>query len=198
MLRLGRLELGWGFFAMAALAVLAGAESVLPAVVLAALCHEAGHLAALSLTGARVERVRLTAFGAEICADTRFMPYGRELICTLAGPAANLLLALVLARWGHRYLAAGANLLLGCFNLLPAPSLDGGRALYLLVSWMSGPPLADTVCKWVGLLTGSALTACAAVLTLRHQAGLFLLLGALGTLLPQIITLFPVRRQENL
>lgn len=171
---------------MLALALAAGAGTVLPLAAASALCHELGHLGALRLAGARVERVRLSAFGAEIWADTRYLPYGRELACTLAGPAVNLVLAFVCARITGGYVLAGANLLLGVFNLLPVPSLDGGRALYLLVSWLSDPMLADQVCRWVGLGCALMLTAAALALTIRFRAGLFLLLGAAGTLLPQL------------
>lgn len=186
MLRLGKLEAGWGFFALMVLALLAGAGEVLPLVLFSALCHELGHLAALWLAGAKVERLRLTAFGAEIRADTRRLSYPREIACTLAGPAVNLLLALLFARLGKHYAAAGANLLLGCFNLLPIPALDGGRALHLLVSWLLDPIAADRVCRRIGLSCALLLTAAALVLTVRYHAGLFLLLGAAGTLLPQL------------
>ena len=186
MWRWGRLELGWGFAALIALALLGGAGPALPAVLLAAACHEAGHLAALRLAGARVERLRLTAFGAEIRADTRRLSYPREIACTLAGPAVNLVLALVLARTAGWYVPAGANLLLGCFNLLPVPTLDGGRALHLLVSWLWEPVTADRVCRRVGLGCALLLTILALGLTLWYHAGLFLLLGAAGTLVPQL------------
>ena len=189
-MRGGRWEITPGFWLLLALALLAGAGEVLPLVLVAAVCHELGHLAALALAGARVERFRLTAFGAVIQADTRYMPYGRELLCTLAGPAVNLCLALLFARVVGDYLLAGANLLLGVFNLLPAPSLDGGRALHILVSWGLDPIAADAVCGRVGLACGIALTAAAAVLTLASGGGIFLLLAATGILLPQI----PVRR----
>ncbi len=171
---------------MFALAVLAGAGSILPLVGLSALCHELGHLAGLRLTGAPVKVFRLTAFGAEILADTRWMPYGREILCTLAGPLVNILLALILSRITGDYMLAGANLLLGCFNLLPIPSLDGGRVLHLLASWCADPMLADRICARVGLCSSLLLTTAALLLTLWHGAGLFLLLGALGTLLPQL------------
>ena len=118
MWRWGNLEIGWGFPILAALAMLAGAGEVLPLTLAFALCHELGHLAALNLAGAKVELLRLTAFGAEIRADTRRLSYPREILCTLAGPAVNLLLALALARLGGRYVAAGANLLLGCGSRL--------------------------------------------------------------------------------
>ena len=193
MWRSGKFEATWGFGLMLLLALTAGAGSVLPLVGLSALCHELGHLGALRLASAEVERFRLTAFGAEIQADTRYLPYGREILCTLAGPAVNLLLALVLARVSGDYALAGANLLLGVFNLLPIPSLDGGRALYLLASWAADPIAADQVCRTVGMGCSLLLTAAALLLTLWHGAGLFLLLGALGTLLPQL----PAPRRRN-
>lgn len=186
MWRWGKLEIGWGFPVLAALAMLAGAGEVLPLTLAFALCHELGHLAALKLAGAKVELLRLTAFGAEIRADTRRLSYPRELFCTLAGPGVNLLLALVFARVTGDYVLAGANVLLGAFNLLPVPSLDGGRALHLLASWLADPLAADRLCRRVGLGCAALLTAAALVLTIRHQAGLFLLLAAAGTLLPQL------------
>ena len=98
----------------------------------------------------------------------------------------NLLLALVLARTAGRYLPSVLSLGLGAFNLLPVPSLDGGRALHLLASWLADPMAADRLCRRVGLGCAALLTAAALVLTIRHQAGLFLLLAAAGTLLPQM------------
>lgn len=133
-----------------------------------------------------MEAVRLTAFGAEIRADTRYLPYGREILCTLAGPAVNLVLALLFARALGWYLPAGVNLFLGCFNLLPLPGLDGGRALYLGVSWLAGPEAADRVCQWVGLVCAGGLCAGTLYLAALHHTGLFLFIAALGALFPQL------------
>lgn len=196
----GKIRTGWGFCALIALAVLAGAGPVLPVVLCSALGHELGHLAALKAAGARVTRIRLTAFGAEILADTRRLSYPREILCTLAGPAVNLVLAVFFARVTGNFEAAGANLLLGCFNLLPVPALDGGRTLHLLVSWLWDPVAADAVCWKVGLGCAGALTGLALVMTVRYHAGLFLLLGAAGTLVPQLPALqgrpFVKKRRE--
>lgn len=192
---MGKLEPGWGFAALIVLALLGGAGPALPAVLLAALCHELGHLLALWLAGAKVECLRLTAFGAEIRADTRRLSYPREIVCTLAGPAVNLVLALFLARTAGWYVPAGSSLLLGCFNLLPVPALDGGRALHLLVSWLWEPITADRICRRVGLCCAVLLTLTALVLTVRYHAGLFLLIGAAGTLVPQLS--FPQIRKSN-
>ena len=78
----------------------------------------------------------------------------------LAGPAANLLAALVLtALGGERWPAAvGANLVLCAFNLLPVRPLDGGRALYLLVSWAAGPAAGEAAGRWAGTVAAAALS----------------------------------------
>lgn len=57
----------------------------------------------------------------------------------LAGPAVNLLCALVLGG-AHAWVAAGAHLSLCLFNLLPVRPLDGGRALYLAGRMAGGVP----------------------------------------------------------
>ena len=54
-------------------------------------------------------------------------PFSRAAIC-LAGPAASFALT-ALANPLGAYRLAGASALLGLFNLLPIPPLDGGMAL---------------------------------------------------------------------
>ena len=58
-------------------------------VLLAALCHELGHILAVKLTGGRVLAIRLRAGGARI--ETAPMSPGRTAFCALAGPAAGAL-----------------------------------------------------------------------------------------------------------
>lgn len=186
MWRWGKLEVTPGFPLLLLAALGIGAGEVLPLVLLAAVCHELGHLAALRLVGGRVERLRLTARGAELWADTRRLSYGRELLCTLAGPGVNLISAFLLARLSGDYLLAGADLLQGAYNLLPLPELDGGRALYLVISLLADPILADRVCRRVGLLCALAITGAALALVLIRGTGLFLLPAALAALLAAI------------
>ena len=60
------------------------------------------------------------------------MSYGRELAAVLAGPLANLLAAVLLGWLGYP-VSAGANAVLGAFNLLPVSPLDGNGGVGLPV-----------------------------------------------------------------
>ena len=134
--------------ALLAVFVWLSSPEVLGAVLLAALCHELGHYAALRRRGGWVRAVRISALGAEMQVEGR-MSYGGELLAAAAGPAVNLLLAAALGLlgrwWEPLYLLAGAQAVLGCFNLLPILPLDGGRMLWLALCWGADPFLADRV-----------------------------------------------------
>ena len=182
MLHWGKVCVTPGFFLFLGGSLLCGAGEVLPLVFLAALLHELGHLSALRLFGVTVEGVYFTAFGVEIRADTRFLPYGKDLICTLAGPAVNIAAAFLLSRTAGDYLLAGANFLQGCFNLLPLTGLDGARALHLLVSWWFDPVCADRVCRIVELTCTLASVLASLYLVICHRTGGFLLIAMLGIL----------------
>ncbi len=156
----------------------------LAAVLLAALCHELGHYAALRLCGGRLESLSVSAFGAQMrIRDRNRLSYGREALCVLAGPLVNATLSWLLSLAGayceELYLFAGAQFLLGAFNLLPLSALDGGRLLWMGIACLTDPFLADKVCRAVTLTVLLALAALGVVLWLRHRSG-FLLVGVAG------------------
>ena len=82
------------------------------------------------------------------------MSYGQEWLATAAGPVSNLLLAVVIAAFGRRwepaYLFAGAQAVLGVFNLLPIAPLDGSVLLWILLAVASDPYAADRWRRRVG------------------------------------------------
>ena len=110
----------------------------------------------------------------------RSLSYGRELFCALAGPAVNVLLAVVSARGsGERQLLfAGINLALALFNLLPLPPLDGGRALLCALCLHTEPDRARRLCEWVGRGTRGVLLMLGGMCVCRG-GGITLPLGAL-------------------
>ena len=94
---------------------------------LACAVHEAAHLLCAHLLQLPVLQFELTLLGARLQVHA---PSDRALLlCTLAGPAASLLLAAVLPFWPELGLI---SLVLGIFNLLPFRALDGGQILLLV------------------------------------------------------------------
>lgn len=180
MLRFGKIIVTPGFWLLPVMTVVIGAAEVLPSAAMAALLHEAAHLLALRLFGVRVELIRFTVFGAEIRADTKYIPYWKDILCTLAGPVGNILAAFLFARAAGDYLSAGTNLLQGCFNLLPLTGLDGARALRLVLCCLLDPVRADRISRVVELAGAALLTLGVLYLVARYCTGGFLLMALSG------------------
>lgn len=184
---LSRVTVSPGFVALLTLFVLQGEGAAAAALLTAAAAHEAGHLAALCRFGVPVSALRIGAFGARLETVGRGrLSYGRELYTVLSGPAVNVLCALALAwvagrfSWPGGFLCAGAHLVLGGFNLLPIPPLDGGRALCLLLTWLLGPDRGERLSAAAG---GGALVLLAlagAYVAVRSGGNVWLLVGIAG------------------
>ncbi len=115
---------------------------------LVALCvHELSHLTAAWACGLQIDYVEIMPFGgAAHIADLYDASPGRTVVVALAGPFANLLLAVLgaaLGWWGVLRFPDAArmvrvNAILMLFNLLPALPLDGGRVLCALAGRFIG------------------------------------------------------------
>lgn len=155
---------------------------LLPWGLAACVLHELGHVTAAAALGGWVEKLSLTAVGAELrMGYPSPLSYGQDSLVALAGPAANLLSGATALALGWT-LAAALDLAVGLFNLLPILPLDGGRVIYGLLAlrldadWAQRLMTALSGCV-VGLLVGVG--AVAAV----HYANVTLLLTALWLLL---------------
>lgn len=159
----------------------------LAAALLAAVVHEGGHLLTLRLFGAGRGRLRVDGAGLNWERRGKVLGYGAELLTILAGPAANVLAALLLAHiaaasnWQGGYFFAGTQLVLGGFNLLPVLPLDGAQALETFLSWLIEPVTAWRITAAVSLLTLGMLLASSLWFLALTGTG-FLLMGALGLL----------------
>ena len=147
----------------------------------AAAFHELGHYLAVRLLGGKVLDIRIGPGGAEM--QTMPMSRGRALVCSLAGPAASLLLV-TLCRVFPRL--AFCALVQGVYNLLPVFPLDGGRALGFALERLT-PKWASRICRWTKVGTLTALGAAA------FLASFWLHLG----ILPLIAFLFLVIRSSK-
>lgn len=135
-MKLGRVEVSRGALLLLAWLLYRRGEGLAAGLFAACLLHELGHIFMLFLMDISVKLIYITAFGAKICLE-RMMTYPEELVAAAAGPAVNLLLALLWAKRPGGQTFAGINLSLAIFNLLPVGMLDGGRLLScLLALWM--------------------------------------------------------------
>jgi Zn-dependent protease len=120
--------------------------------------------------GIGVRRILLMPIGGMAEFDGIPRQPSRELLITLAGPAVNFVIAGVL--WFHArtlgevvllhsadgllYQVFIANLVMGCFNLLPAFPMDGGRilraALASRMPYLRATAIAATIGKVVCLI----------------------------------------------
>ena len=180
-----RIRISGGFWLLAAWFTLVNGWQLLAVILSAAALHELGHLLVLRLLGARVRELRVSVFGAELMTSAARLSYPGEIAAVLAGPAVNLLCALVLGG-AHAWVAAGAHLSLCLFNLLPVRPLDGGRALYLAAAWLAGPSAAERIACWAGGTTALALGGLVLWLIGRTGGSLWLLPAALGLLAASI------------
>jgi len=150
----------------ALIAVLTGAGWETAAMLLALFFHEGSHLLAAWAMGITVRAIDLMPFGAAIRMENPYVLSAAQLgVVSLAGPFANavvVLLSAALAWWGvlsgmPAYLLIRANLMLCLFNLLPALPLDGGRAMYALLSRHMPPRRATNLLVFAGRAVALAL-----------------------------------------
>lgn len=130
--------------------------------------HELSHVRMARLLGLEHAIVHLNYYGCkgEIegldCCDI-----GTELPIAVAGPLFNLVLALILALlsqvlyfWYYPLMGfAVANLFLGCFNMLPALPMDGGRVLRSILCTFLSREKGTRVCVNISMSIGAAFIA---------------------------------------
>lgn len=148
-----------GFVALLCGGVYFGSAGLLAVFLFSAGLHELGHVAAAWIMGLRFKRLTLSAAGAELELRDQETSFLQDFLLCLAGPSVNLAAAGICALT-HRFpILLGANLLLGCFNLLPVLPLDGGNALFALLSWLTDSDRAFKILRIVSLTVALGLTA---------------------------------------
>ena len=139
--------------------------SVFTAIVLiSAAIHEAGHLTALSVLGAKIYGVTVLPFGAVIRSDAERLPYAREAAVALAGALFNFAAGLsaevfyLLHHDMYSLFFCASNFFLAAVNLIPVRTLDGGRALEAMLYAKLPPEKAERYAESVSYIAFVVLT----------------------------------------
>ena len=107
------------------------------------IAHETGHLLALRYFGSYPQKIKLTLFDIAIIDRKKTTLSDKaEIIITLAGVTVNFILAGIsyfFIQNPYMEIFFNTNLTLGLFNSLPIDSLDGGQALFILLSRKFSP-----------------------------------------------------------
>ena len=125
---------------------------------LSAVLHETGHSVVANGLGYKLNEIVLMPFGAVVKGNVDGLSLSDEFKVSLAGPITNIIIAVVfVATWwifpvsyAYTDVVAEANLSLAVINLMPVLPLDGGRALYAVISCQKNEKAAKRISS-VGL-----------------------------------------------
>lgn len=119
---------------------------------LSAICHEAGHILAMCKTGKKPEKITFQLFDIKITDSKRVVfSFKEDSIVVSAGICVNFLLSLIslilyYISNSEIFLSFSiVNMFTGVFNALPVSNLDGGQALYLLLTQKFSDTTANKV-----------------------------------------------------
>lgn len=162
--------------------ILSGMEGIW-AVVISVFVHEMGHVVAARLLGVRISRFELSMLGARlgICGE---LSYVGEVLLAAGGPFFGLLFSLTVHLLGGLFggifkeycsLLSLISLCLSIFNLLPLPSMDGGRICFCALCSLFGLRLARWISRLLAFLCLFSLWLLSVYLLLRSELGLSML-----------------------
>lgn len=157
------------FVFLLCLAVYLGWSGVVGAAILAAVCHELGHIGALLVCRKKILRVNIGIAGAVM--ETEPLGYTQELFCAVMGPAINLLLFCIFLH--TNFMFSFVNLLLLGYNLLPVYPLDGGRILRSLLLLLLPELIVARIVHVTGFLVSLSLMMVSVCLAVKLQCGLW-------------------------
>ena len=131
------------------------------AVLLSIFLHESGHALVFALLGKKVRGIEMRGFGAQMLYRGT-LSYREELLIALGGPLINILtgaICLFLFSGGGEFVVifASVNFFYGLSNLLPFPSYDGEKILYIVFTLAFGYTRGEKILSLLSFATRCAL-----------------------------------------
>lgn len=153
---------------------------------IAAVLHETGHLIFMKCFDSFPKKIKISLFDIAIIDSNKYnRSLNKELLITLGGVMMNLISALIcfglylVFRYNFLWILTGANILLLVYNLLPVDTLDGGQALYLILSSKLSEKTVERIMFVISLIVLLPCTVIGFLLLLRSKYNFTLLLTSL-------------------
>ena len=160
-------------------------------IMLFALIHELGHLAAGLLLGMRPEKIEIMPFGVSISFKIKVEEYNKKIkkgntleikkiLVAVAGPITNLILIIIFSNIKmdifKSIMIIYTNFLIMIFNLLPIYPLDGGRILKGILHINFGMKKSEFYTNLISKIMVAIITAASSILILYvHNIAIFLI-----------------------
>ncbi len=138
--------------------------------------HELCHYYAVRMCGGHVYSMRISATGMQM--RTSSLSPGKELFCSLAGPAGGVLLFFLSMRMPRLALCA---LIHSAYNLIPLYPMDGGRAVENLLLLLF-PRYGPRIFLWLERVLGAVIVVICLWASLVQKLGIIPLILAAGVL----------------
>lgn len=120
------IEITFLFSALITFMLFTDKSGLLVPVSVSVILHESAHLLCMRILKCQPKKIRLIPTSIEVIRGTCSSPQ-HEIFISAAGSAVNLVVFVLLFKINTEF--AAVNLIIGLFNLLPLPALDGGEIL---------------------------------------------------------------------
>jgi len=182
-----KLRIGGGFYLVLAVALLILPIQWVLSWMIAAAIHEVGHFVAIYLCGFRVYSVYIGCNGATMETEN----LGKfEGICALAGPAAGMIL-LFLSVWVPKIAVCG--FIQSVFNLMPIATMDGGRVVSSVLSFVFPDIVAANILQAISYITLSVVFVVIVIISWKYKLGTVPLFLAFGLISRALKIKFPCK-----
>lgn len=154
-------KISFSFFALVLLILTTTKSNEIILTIFFALLHEIVHLISINLFSVAPDKVTLTIFGANIQRGTASTnSIASEIIINASAPVFNILTGAVFFIFSDHSLhytmifseICNINLMLGCFNLIPFYSFDGGNILKNLLRLYFTKRIIDCILTCVSII----------------------------------------------
>lgn len=153
------------FIVLSALLVYFGYFFLLLSYIITVILHEFAHSFVASKLGYKLNQINLMPHGASLSGDNRFFSARDEVLVAIAGPALNIILAILgCAVWWifpstyfYTQQFVYANVVTAAINFLPIFPLDGGRVLLAVMSRNGQRTKAIKKVRLIGIILSSVI-----------------------------------------